>query len=89
MATTIGTQITVLPLLIYLTREVSIVSLPANILVLFFIPHVMFAGFFATLIAYVSPILALPLTYLAHLILSWILFIGHFLGNLPFATTSF
>ena len=89
IATTIGTQITVLPFLIYLTREISIVSLPANILVLFFIPYVMFAGFFATLIAYISPILALPLTYLAHLILSWILFIGHFLGNLPFATTSF
>ncbi|OHA89994.1 MAG: hypothetical protein A2832_01760 [Candidatus Zambryskibacteria bacterium RIFCSPHIGHO2_01_FULL_44_22b] len=89
IATTIGTQITVLPFLIYLTREISIVSLPANILVLFFIPYVMFAGFFATLIAYISPILALPLTYLAHLILSWILFVGYFLGSLPFATTSF
>src|SRR3989344_2279539 len=89
IATTIGTQITVLPFLIYLTREISTVSLPANILVLFFIPYVMFAGFFATLIAYISPILALPLTYLAPLILSWILFVGYFLGSLPFATTSF
>ncbi|MBI1974441.1 MAG: ComEC/Rec2 family competence protein [Candidatus Zambryskibacteria bacterium] len=89
IATTIGTQITVLPFLIYLTREVSIVSLPANILVLFFIPYVMFAGFFAALIAYVSAIPALPLTYLAHLILSWILFVADFLGNLSFATASF
>lgn len=86
LATTIGTQLAVLPLLIYLMREISIVSLPANVLVLPFIPYVMFAGFFATLIAYISAIIATPLTYFAHIILAWILFVAHFFGSLPFAT---
>ena len=89
IATTIGTQITVLPLLIYSMREVSLVSLPANILILFFIPYAMFLGFVATLLSYISITIALPVTYLAHLILSWILFVGHFLGNLSFAVLSF
>ena len=86
IATTIGTQITVLPLLVYSMREVSLVSLPANLLILFFIPIVMFAGFIATLTAYVSEILALPLSYFSHLILAWILGVGEYLGNLSFAT---
>lgn len=86
VATTLATQITVLPFLVYSMGEVSLVSLPANLLVLLFIPYVMFAGFIATLVAYASSIVALPLSYFSHLILSWILWVAHFLGNLSFAT---
>ncbi len=86
LATTIATQITVLPLLIYSVGDVSIVSLPANLLILLLIPYTMGIGFLATLIAYVSPVIALPLSYIAHLMLAWIIWVSHFLGNLSFAT---
>jgi len=88
LATTVATQITVLPFLIYSMGNVSLVSLPANILILLFIPIVMFVGFVATLLSYISYFVALPLSYVTHLILSWILGVSHYLGNLTFATLS-
>jgi competence protein ComEC len=86
LATTLATQITVLPFLIYSVGDVSLVSLPANILILLFIPITMLVGFLATIVAYLSPIIAWPLSYTAHLLLSWILGVSHYLGNLSFAS---
>ena len=86
VATTIGTQLTVLPLLIYSIGDFSVVSLPANVLVLLIIPYTMFVGFAAATLSYVSAFLALPLAYLAHLLLAWIIFVSNFLGNIPFAS---
>jgi competence protein ComEC len=86
LATTLATQFSVLPFLVYSMSDVSLVSLPANILVLLFIPSAMLAGFIAALIAYASPIIALPFSYVAHLILSWILGVSSVLGNLSFAS---
>src|SRR3990167_2022955 len=85
-ATTLATQMTVLPLLIYSIGDFSLVSLPSNILILFVIPATMLVGFIATVIAYVSTILALPFTYMAYLLLAWILGVSHYLGNLSFAS---
>ncbi len=83
---TLATQIAVLPLLIYSMGDVSLFSLPANILVLLVVPYAMLAGFLAVLVSYLSALLALPLTYISYLLLSWILLISSTLGNLPFAT---
>ncbi len=88
VATTIGTQLTVLPLLIYSMGDFSLVSLPANVLVLLIIPYAMFFGFFAALLSYVSALIALPIAYLAHFLLGWILLMGHFFSSLPFALLS-
>ena len=88
LATTVATQLTVLPLLIYSVGDFSLVSLPANMLVLLIIPYTMFLGFAAALLSYVSAFLALPLAYLAHLLLAWILFVADFLGNIPFASVA-
>ncbi|MDO8569938.1 MAG: ComEC/Rec2 family competence protein [bacterium] len=85
-ATTLATQMTVLPLLVYSIGDFSLVSLPANILILFIIPTTMLMGFVATIIAYVSAVLALPFSYITHLLLAWILGVSHYLGNLPFAS---
>src|SRR3989344_762865 len=49
IATTIGTQLTVSPLLIYSMGDFSLVSMPANVLVLLMIPFTMLAGFLATI----------------------------------------
>jgi len=86
VATTLATQVTVLPLLIYSMGNFSLVSLPANILVLLIIPITMLMGFIATLIALLSPVLALPFSYIAYLLLSWILGVSSTLGNLSFAS---
>jgi len=86
VATTLATQLTVLPLLVYSMGDFSLVSLPANILVLLVIPLTMLVGFIATLIAYVSSILALPFSYITHLLLVWILGVSSTLGNLSFAS---
>ena len=86
VATTIATQATVLPLLIYSMGDFSLVSLPANVFVLLIIPYTMFFGFFAAALSYLGAIVALPLAYLAYILLAWILFVSNFLGNLPFAS---
>ncbi len=88
VSTTLATQLTVLPLLIYSMGDFSLISLPANILVLLVIPPVMLIGFIATLIAYISSILALPLAYITHLLLAWILGVSSVLGSLSFASIS-
>ncbi|OHA90880.1 MAG: hypothetical protein A2665_00085 [Candidatus Zambryskibacteria bacterium RIFCSPHIGHO2_01_FULL_46_30] len=86
IATTLATQATVLPLLIYSMGDFSLVSLPANILVLLIIPATMLVGFIATLIAYTSSILALPFSYVAYILLAWILGVSSVFGRLPLAS---
>ncbi len=86
IATTLATQATVLPLLIYSMGDFSLVSLPANILVLLIIPATMLLGFMATLIAYASSILALPFSYVAYVLLAWILGVSSVFGRLPLAS---
>ena len=85
LSTTLATQIVVLPYLVYSMGNFSLVSIPANLLILLIIPYTMLAGFVAAFIAYTSSILALPFTYITHLLLVWILGVSHYLGNLSFA----
>ena len=86
LSQTLSTQITVLPLLIYMSGDVSIVSIPANLLILLFVPVTMLVGFLAVLLSFLTTLLAWPLAYLSYLLLSWILFVSHLFGSLPFAT---
>jgi competence protein ComEC len=83
---TLATQLAVLPALIYMMGDVSLVSLPANMLVLLIIPLTMLVGFLAVLVSYISIIIAWPLSFASHLLLSWILFVSSTLGNLSFAS---
>jgi competence protein ComEC len=86
LSATISTQIFVLPFLLYSMGNISIVSLFSNILILAFVPYTMLVGFIATILAYINTILALPFTYVSHLMLSWILGVAHILGNLSWAS---
>ncbi len=88
VSTTLATQITVLPLLIYSMGDVSTVSLPANILILLVIPYAMLVGSIAATIAYLSPIIALPFSYISYILLAWILGVSHYLGKLSFASVT-
>lgn len=86
VATTLGAQTGVLPWLIYQLGDLSVISLPANLLVLPIIPWTMLFGFLTGLISFVSQILALPFAYLSYFLLSYILFLAKFLSSLAFAS---
>lgn len=88
IATTVSATISVLPILLYSTGIFSLVSLPANILVLPFIPLTMFFSFLAGFIGFISPFLAMPFAYISHLFLSYILSIIHIFASIPFASVN-
>lgn len=86
VATTLAATISVLPILLYTTGVLSIVSLPANILILPFIPLSMFFSFITAVLGFISNFLALPFGYIAHLILSYILSLINFFANFSFSS---
>lgn len=88
VSTTIAATISVLPILLYTTGILSIVSLPANILILPLIPLTMFFSFLVGSFGFISIIIALPFAYVAHLLLSYILSIIHFFASLSFASVT-
>jgi len=85
-ATTIAATMSVLPLLMYSTGVLSLVSLPANILILPLIPPTMLFSFLTGLLGYISPFLTLPFAYVSHLLLFYMLSVIHFFASLPFAS---
>jgi competence protein ComEC len=89
VSTTIATQITVLPLLIFSVGQVSLIALVSNVLILAAVPYAMLAGFVAALVALVSPTLALPATTVAYALLTYIIHVAVLLGSLPFAVVTF
>ncbi|MEK7585753.1 MAG: ComEC/Rec2 family competence protein [Patescibacteria group bacterium] len=86
VATTIAATVSVLPLLLYSTGVFSLVSLPANILILPLIPLTMFMSFLAGVLGFINPIISLPFAYISDLLLSYILSVIHFFASLPFAS---
>lgn len=85
---TLSTQIFVLPLLLFMTGVLSVVSLPTNLLVLPFIPLTMLLGFVTGVAGFVLPVLSLPFAYATYGLLHYELSISSFLGGLPGATIS-
>lgn len=86
VATTISATITVLPILLYSTGIFSLVSLPANILILPIIPITMLFSFIVGITGFISPVLALPFAYISNIFLSYIFSVVHFFADLPFAS---
>ena len=87
-AATIGTQLAVLPLLLYQTGIFSLVSLPANLLVLPVIPPAMLFGFLAGLVSLLSPVVALPFAAVTYFLLVFVFSTAEQLGRLPFAAVT-
>lgn len=84
-AATITAQIAVLPLLLYVNGLFSLVALPANLLVLPFVPAAMAASAFAGLIGALLPTLASIAGLFAYTILSYIIWVVHTAATLPFS----
>ena len=75
---TIGTQIFVLPLLVYLVGQISLVSLPVNILVLPAIPLTMLFGFMTGVFGFISYHLSFVFGLVSAVFLSYQLFVVNF-----------
>jgi len=88
VATTVAATLTVLPILLYSTGVLSLVSLPANFLILPFIPITMFFIFITSMLGFISTNLMIPFAFISHLMLSYILFIIDFFARLPFSSVT-
>lgn len=88
VATTLGATIAVLPIILFSTGVLSIVSLPANILILPIIPYTMLFSFLTGIVGFISSTLAVPFAFISNLLLSYILFVVHFFASLPFASVT-
>lgn len=85
---TIATQIFVLPLLLFMMGEMSLVALPVNLLVLMFIPITMLFGFLTGVIGLVSSFLALPFAFVTYGLLAYELNVVQVFAALPFVSVS-
>src|SRR3989344_4660465 len=85
---TISTQITVLPLLLYKMGLFSIVSIPANILILPVVPVAMFFGFITGLLGLIFLPLAFPFAVISQILLGYILKVSEIFASFPFASFS-
>lgn len=81
----IAVQITVVPLLIYLMGEFSIISLIPNILILPIIPIFMLVSFLAICVSYVSGMLAFPLITITEILSNIIVYFVNLFGDLSFS----
>ncbi len=86
LSATLGAQLAVTPFILYKMGTFSLIALPANIVVLPVIPLSMALGALAGFLGMLSPILAYPFAYGAHLILQYLLWIITTLARTPFAS---
>ncbi len=85
ICSTLAAQIFVLPLLLFKTNLLSVVSLPVNLLVVMFIPITMFFGFLAGGLGMISVYLAVPFSWIAYMFTRYELGIVNLFARVPFA----
>jgi len=83
---TIATQIFVLPLLLYMMGELSVVAVIVNLLILPFIAPTMLFGFLTALAGFVHIALSLPFAYMSYFLLAYELKVVDLFAALPFAS---
>lgn len=84
LASTIATQIIVMPLLLYTMGNFSLIGIVVNILILPFVPIAMFLGFFAGLLGIINGIIALPISAITQLILWYVMSIVNIFSRIGF-----
>ncbi|PCI29543.1 hypothetical protein COB52_02440 [Candidatus Kaiserbacteria bacterium] len=85
-AASITTQISVLPLLIYMMGEVSVVALIVNLITLPIIPLAMLGVFLTGVVGMFSGALAMVFAYFSEMLLRYVIFIVESFSSLSFAT---
>jgi competence protein ComEC len=84
-AATIASELFVLPLILYSSGEVSLVSVFANTVLFLVIPITMLLVSVAGLVGFLSVTLVLPLAWAAWILLWYELWIVHIFGHFPYA----
>jgi competence protein ComEC len=87
-AATIATQIAVLPMLLYMMGDVSLVAVPVNLLVLLVIPMTMLLGFIAGVLGMASPTLAMPAAVGAFILLYYEIAVVKLFAAFPHASVT-
>lgn len=89
IATTLSAQIAVLPLLLYDTGNLSLVSVPANLLTMPMVPLAMglsaLAGFAGMIFGTIVPLFGIVLAFPAYLANAYLILIARESASLPFA----
>ncbi len=89
VSVTCAAYIFVFPFILYKMGNFSLVALPANVLILPFIPFTMMLGFLTGFIGLIWYVFAVPFGFISYLFLHYELGIISFFSNLPFAAFSF
>jgi competence protein ComEC len=88
VSVTVAAYIFVLPFILYKMGNLSLVALPANILILPLIPFTMVLGFFTGFVGFIWSALSLPFGFISYLLLHYELGVISILSNLSFASFS-
>lgn len=88
ISATVATNISVLPFILYKMGILSLITLPANLLILPIIPLTMFFGFAGGILSLFSPVVAYSFTFFSHILLSYEINIIHSLSQIPFAAVT-
>lgn len=81
----ISVQITIIPLLIFIMGEFSIISLLPNILILPIVPIFMLVAFLAIVFSFFTPGISLIFIFITQKLTEFIIFIVNYFGNFDFA----
>ena len=83
---TLSAYIIVLPLILYDMGRISLVALPANILILPLVPFTMLFGFITGAVGFISSTFSFPFSFLTHILLSWEIGVVNFFGSFKFSS---
>jgi competence protein ComEC len=88
ISVTVAAYIFVMPFILYKMGNLSLVALPANVLILPFIPFTMLLGFLTGFVGLFWYVFAVPFGFISYLFLHYELAVIAFFSNLPFASFS-
>ncbi len=86
VVSTVSATISVLPIVLYSTGVLSIVSILVNLLILLFIPYAMLFVFIAGALGLISKAIAIPFGFIAFIILHYILSAINIFGSFRFSS---
>lgn len=88
VSSTLGTQIVVLPFLLYQSGNISLYALPANVLALIPVPLSMLASCVASVAGLLLGHAGVAIAFVAYALLSYIIGVAHVFSHFPYAMLS-
>lgn len=87
LSTTLSAQLAVLPFIVHKMGIFSLLSFPINILILPFIPILMYLGFFISILGFLGSVFVIPFSLLADTLIDIVLFFVNRGAYLPYSYT--